>query len=111
MDVKIGRALDHYRKLRGISQEAIAASAGMTQPNLSRLLRGTQEISVSQLDALARAVGVKTSAVVLFAESATDDTLSRWHQLYDQLSPAQRAAAIDLLTPPDTGKKSRNSAG
>ena len=96
--VQIGRAIEHYRRLAGLSQLALAERLGMNQGNLSRLLGGKQDISYRRLCAIAAALGVKTSDLVSYAENG-DDQAARWRRLYSQLPEEDRAATLRLLEP------------
>lgn len=96
--VHIGRAIDHYRRLAGLSQLELAGRLGWDQGNLSRLIRGQQDIPYRRLCAIAGALGVKTSDLVSYAENG-DDQAARWHRLYVELPEEDREAALRLLEP------------
>ena len=52
------------RRLRDVTQESLALEAGVPRGYLSRVERGTINISINNADALARAVGVPLHELV-----------------------------------------------
>lgn len=52
------RNLRRARRLRDLTQESLALEAGVPRGYLSRVERGTINISIDNADALARAIGV-----------------------------------------------------
>lgn len=58
----------------GIKQSELAESIGVSQSQLSKMVRGMRPIDLDQLDGMCRALGADTFAVVKEAE----DTLSNY---------------------------------
>lgn len=54
----LGENVRHYRKLKGMTQEQLAVSAGMERSYVSDLERGTRNPSVLALGRLAKALSV-----------------------------------------------------
>lgn len=52
------RNLRRARRLKDVTQESLATDAGVPRAYLSRVERGTINISMDSADALARAIGV-----------------------------------------------------
>ena len=98
LDMEIGKAVDHFCQLQGLTQSQLAARLDADQGNLSRMLRGKQDIKVSKLQAIAKALGVRGSDILAFAEDQ-DDTAARWRTLYQALPEDEREAALKILEP------------
>ena len=102
--VKLGRAIRHYRRLRGVSQETLAAALGVHQSQVSRVERGLQGLLTDQLGTVAQVLGVRASELVAYAEDGRDANGEHWRELWAAMSPEQRQAAVVLLesvvTPP-----------
>ena len=64
----LGVNVRHHRKLKGMSQEALAAEAGMERSYVSDLERGTRNPSVTALGRLAKALDVQPHVLLLCAE-------------------------------------------
>ena len=62
---EFGRHLREARRQAGLSQAALAARLGMTQGYVSRVERGTQNISLAACEAFADAVGCTFSMVLM----------------------------------------------
>ncbi|QNK65806.1 helix-turn-helix domain-containing protein [Variovorax sp. PAMC26660] len=58
------RNLRRARRLRDLTQEGLALEAGVPRAYLSRVERGTINISIDNADALARAIGVPLHELV-----------------------------------------------
>ena len=56
--------LRRARRLKDVTQESLALEAGVPRGYLSRVERGTINISINNADALARAVGVPLHELV-----------------------------------------------
>ena len=61
----LGENVRHHRKLRGMTQEALAAEAGMERSYVSDLERGRRNPSVRALGRLADALGVQPHELLL----------------------------------------------
>ena len=56
--------LKQLREKRGLSQEALAAKAGVSRGYLARLETSRQDPSLSILEKLAKALGVKVAKLI-----------------------------------------------
>ena len=59
-----GRRLCEVRKRRGISQEKLAELAGLHRTYVSSVERGGRNISLLNIESLARALGVKMAGLM-----------------------------------------------
>jgi transcriptional regulator with XRE-family HTH domain len=71
------RNLRNAIALRGLSQVACATEAGLTHPNLNRILQGKASPSLATCEALASAVGFE--ARELFLPPETFESLAHSH--------------------------------
>ena len=60
----LGRNVRHWRKLRGLSQEALALETDMKRSYVSDLERGTRNPSIKALARLAAALQVEPEALL-----------------------------------------------
>ncbi len=65
----LGVNVRHHRKLKGLSQEQLAAAAGMERSYVSDLERGTRNPSVLALGRLANALGIEPHELLLITGS------------------------------------------
>jgi len=63
----LGVNVRHHRKLKGMTQEELAAAADMERSYVSDLERGTRNPSVAALGRLAAALDVEPSVLLLTA--------------------------------------------
>lgn len=63
----VGRRLRSVRKLRGMSQTALALEAGISQVSVSHIESG-QRITITMLCDICRVLGIKLSAVIAEVE-------------------------------------------
>ena len=61
----LGENVRRYRKLKGMTQEQLAAEAGMERSYVSDLERGTRNPTVSALGRLADALGIESYLLLL----------------------------------------------
>lgn len=54
----IGAAIDHFRRRAGLTQSELALRAELSQSDISRIIRGKQDLTVSRLEQIAKALGV-----------------------------------------------------
>ncbi len=59
VDVKVGQTVLKLRRLRGISQQELAATIGLSFQQVQKYERGTNRISASRMYELAKALHVK----------------------------------------------------
>lgn len=65
---QLGRTIRDLRKERGLSQERLAAEAGVHRSFVFRLERGDVNVSVDTLQRIAQALGVPVSRILARAE-------------------------------------------
>lgn len=65
-----GAAVRALRQKRGISQEKLAASAGISRTYMSEVERGVTMVSLQTIAKLAQALGVSMSRLLQHVESA-----------------------------------------
>jgi XRE family transcriptional regulator, fatty acid utilization regulator len=61
---KLGRRIQGFREARGLSQEALAAKAGLSRGYLARVETGRHEPSLSMLEKLAKVLKVKLAELL-----------------------------------------------
>ena len=54
-----------------ITKTALAAAVGISRPQVQKILAGTKQIDVEQLDALCWVLGLKARVVIAEADAAT----------------------------------------
>lgn len=69
LDTRIARLLDVARKAQGVSQTDLAERAGVSQSQLSKLLRGAKPMTLTEFLALCGALQLAPSAVMTHAEA------------------------------------------
>jgi len=90
VDVSVGARIRLFRKLRGLSQQALAESAGVTFQQIQKYERGANRVSASMLSRIAGALNTPVSE--LFGESANG------HGAVDELAAMlAQPGAIELL--------------
>lgn len=65
MLVRFGERLRKVRTAKGVSQEALAAKAGLHRTYVSSVERGKRNISLVNIDKLATALGVPMTKLVV----------------------------------------------
>lgn len=63
-NVLVGKVLQRHRELLGLNQTEFAAAAGMKQSAYSRIETGQTALTLSQLHAIAGALGVKPEEIM-----------------------------------------------
>jgi transcriptional regulator with XRE-family HTH domain len=86
------KRLRELRRAAGLTQIQLAEKAGLTQPFISRLERGETGVSVSNMVAMAIAMGVRPSD--LLDQSSAQ---SRLLAAIDNLPEDQQETAADIL--------------
>ena len=69
----IGLVIRRERKQRGINQESLADAIGYATSNLSRVERGLQGVTVEQLQAAGRLLGIPAWKLLWMAEVGGDE--------------------------------------
>jgi len=69
VSVAFGRVLLRIRKERGLSQEALAAEAGLQRKYISLLERAEYQPKISTVFKVAEALGVRPSVFIAFVEA------------------------------------------
>lgn len=72
VDVAVGARIRLLRKVRGISQQALAEAAGVTFQQIQKYERGANRVSASMLSRIAEALD--TPVAEMFGESAASNT-------------------------------------
>ena len=96
--MSIGPAIAHFMRVRKLNQTQLADAAGIGQSDVSRIINGKQDLTVSTLSAIAKALEVSECDLFQYAAD-TDPAKARWTELYRQLSDDERSAALKLLEP------------
>lgn len=55
---RVARNVKALREKRGLSQQSLSTAAGLTRPYLARIETGVQTVSITNLEKLAKALGV-----------------------------------------------------
>lgn len=61
---KVGKKVREIRKQKGLSQEELAFRSGLHRTYISDIERGDRNVSVKNIDRIARALGVKPSELL-----------------------------------------------
>lgn len=67
----LGQAIRHYRAERSLSQEELAAQAGLHRTYVGGIERGERNPSYANILRLAEALGVQASDLVSYSEGRT----------------------------------------
>ena len=76
LHIRLGRVVRRRRRAAGYSQESFAARCGMHRTYVGKIERGEQNASLSNLETIARGLGLRLWQLVRDAEEGTDD--ARW---------------------------------
>ena len=74
----IGEVIKKYRKNKGMTQEEMAASLGVTAPAVNKWERGGALPDVALLAPVARLLGITTDELLSFKDDLTDEEISRY---------------------------------
>ncbi len=74
----IGDVIKKYRKNKGLTQEEMAASLGVTAPAVNKWERGGTLPDVALLAPIARLLGITTDELLSFKEDLTDEEISQY---------------------------------
>ncbi|MCX7995998.1 MAG: helix-turn-helix transcriptional regulator [candidate division WOR-3 bacterium] len=61
---KVGKKVKEIRKQKGFSQEELAFRSGLHRTYISDIERGNRNVSVKNIEKIARALGVKPSGLL-----------------------------------------------
>lgn len=61
---KVGKKVRAIRKQRGLSQEELAFRSGLHRTYISDIERGDRNVSIKNIEKIARALGVKPSELL-----------------------------------------------
>lgn len=103
--------VEHYRKLRGISQVDLADMVGTRQPHISRIEKGDDGVTVRMMAAIAKALGV--SLADLFADqlgTAELRIIEAYRSGSDQSRRMLAALAAEARDPDQTSDRSSSAA-
>lgn len=73
MLVKFGENLGEFRKAAGLTQEELAAQAGISSTHIEEIERGERNLSLGTLHKVAKALGIDVAKLVSFAETEVID--------------------------------------
>jgi transcriptional regulator with XRE-family HTH domain len=73
LHLELGRIVRRRRAAAGYSQESFAARIGLHRTYVGKIERGEQNVSLSNLQTIARGLGVRLSQLLREAEEGTDD--------------------------------------
>ena len=104
-DVEVGVRVRALRKAREISQSDLAAAAGITFQQVQKYERGTNRISASKLQQIARRLGVPISELLGEADSQSAATVN-W-TLMTEPDVMEIAQAFHGIRSPGLRKKLR----
>jgi len=66
--VSLGRRIREIRRAQGVSQEELAHKSGLDRSYVGCVERGERNVSIDNITALARALGVPIAALVTFPD-------------------------------------------
>ncbi|MEO8626821.1 MAG: helix-turn-helix transcriptional regulator [Betaproteobacteria bacterium] len=91
------------REARGIGQEALAESTGITQGHLSKLEAGTETVNDETLGRIAAALGVEYWVILAQAAGLKLEEVERfteeeriWLDAFRALEPSKRATILNV---------------
>jgi len=61
---KVGKKIKEIRKQKSLSQEELAFRSGLHRTYISDIERGSRNVSVKNIEKIARALGVKSSELL-----------------------------------------------
>lgn len=85
--------LAKWREHRNLTQDQLAAKAGMSKGNISRLEGNLQNFTANTLISLARALNCTPNDILFIDPSKQADTRARWYSFED----AERVKAVEYV--------------
>lgn len=68
LQAKLGKTIQHLRRDKGYSQEAFAAHVGVHRTYMGAVERGEKNVSLQNIERIAKALGIRTSDLLREAE-------------------------------------------
>lgn len=92
----LGAVVEHHRKRRSITQEAIAQAMGVSQSAYSRLEQGQSAMSVVQLRTVAAQLGLTPDEIVRDAEGYATQLQQQGVRITDAMPDSAAGVLIAL---------------
>lgn len=91
----LGRKIGRIRELRGMKQEALAAELGISQQAVSKLEQ-SEEIEVSTLEKVAKALGVTAEGIRHFTEETIFNNINNFHDnaIQNNFNPIEKIVEL-----------------
>jgi transcriptional regulator with XRE-family HTH domain len=101
MPISIGENIKRIREAKGMSQKELITAIGMGAPMYSRIETGKTEPSLSSLEKIAKALGVKLSELFLDEPgqeiNSINSTLMEKVRMIEDLSPDEQKTLFMIL--------------
>ena len=94
---KIGQAIRRYRKARGMSQEQLAESTGISVTHMSHIETGNTKLSLPVLVEISKALEVQTDQILFEHPTRSDVTLGELQALADGCSAKELQIIVDIV--------------
>lgn len=96
---------------KGWNQKTLAQESGINQPNLNRIISGTQGPTIPRLQAIADAFGIQVYELIRLAEQGqeADARKALLHRLVDDMTPDQIENAFRRLPDSSADENTRIS--
>lgn len=91
--VRLGVAIQRRRRVAGWSQEAFADRVGVHRTFMSTVERGLSNLSLDNLERIARTLGVAPGLLLLEADGLTDDVGDTGQRTASDATPAPGTAS------------------
>ena len=93
---EIGQRIRRYRKLHGLSQEALAERADVSVTHMSHIETGSTKLSLPTLVAIAEALSVDTD-MLLYDAPQHDEAAADIRKLLSDCTPVQAKVIAELV--------------
>ena len=74
----VGNVINKYRKMKGLTQEEMAARLGVTAPAVNKWERGVTMPDIALLAPIARLFGITTDELLSFKDELTDEEINQY---------------------------------
>lgn len=74
----VGNVINKYRKMKGLTQEEMAARLGVTAPAVNKWERGVTLPDIALLAPIARLFGITTDELLSFKDELTDEEINQY---------------------------------